>query len=97
MGDAEQPSEGEIIAMALRKVFLPQLQDPKFQNPDGFDYIGVAKRLESGNYTDDDLNTVYQSLGIRLSYLMFDLEATRREKRYLRHMLEGRRNSGSGD
>ena len=96
MDDAEQPSEGEVIAMALRKIFLSPIQDPSGQNPDGFDCIGVAKKLESGDYTDGDLDAAYHALSVGMTYTLFDLEATRRENGYLRQMLEGRRNSGSG-
>jgi len=35
-------------------------------------------------------------LRLRLKYLTFDLEATRRENRYLRQMLERRTNMGDG-
>ena len=37
-----------------------------------------------------------ETLQVQMKYLMFDLEATRRENRYLRQMLEGRPNPGGG-
>ncbi|MHC4982942.1 MAG: hypothetical protein ACYTF6_07215 [Planctomycetota bacterium] len=36
-------------------------------------------------------------LRLGLTYLLFDVEATRRENRYLRQMLEMQRRQGSGD
>ncbi len=36
------------------------------------------------------LETTLESLGLQVRYLVFDLEATRRENRYLRQMLEAR-------
>ena len=35
-------------------------------------------------------------LRLHVKYLMFDLEATRRENRYLRQMIDNRRRPGSG-
>ena len=36
-------------------------------------------------------------LRLQIKYLMFDLEATRRENRYLRQMIDNRRPPGVGD
>ena len=46
------------------------------------------------------VNTLHESIDfLRLSikYLLFDLEATRRENKYLRQMLENRYRPGKGD
>ncbi|MHC4716196.1 MAG: hypothetical protein ACYS5V_04445 [Planctomycetota bacterium] len=39
---------------------------------------------------------ILDHLRLRVKYLTFDLEATRRENRYLRQMLERRTNMGDG-
>ena len=39
----------------------------------------------------------FDHLRLQLKYLMFDLEATRRENKYLRQMIENRRGPRSGD
>ena len=41
-------------------------------------------------------NEMLDQIRLRLKYLVFDLEATRRENRYLREMLERRTNFGDG-
>ncbi len=46
----------------------------------------------SGRKVED----VFDHLRLRVKYLTFDLEATRRENRYLRQMLERRTNMGDG-
>jgi len=37
------------------------------------------------------------NLRLQVKYVMFDLEATRRENRYLRQMIDNRRPPGAGD
>ena len=52
------------------------------------------------SHSDRDKNSVeasLQALGLQVSYLLFDLEATRRENRYLRQMLESRPKPGSSE
>ncbi|MFP4107029.1 MAG: transcriptional regulator [Phycisphaerae bacterium] len=43
------------------------------------------------------LNEAFDQLQLHLKYLLFDLEATRRENRYLRQMLENRYRPDKGD
>ena len=45
-----------------------------------------------GESVDDS----FDQLRLHIKYLMFDLEATRRENRYLRQMIDNRRPPGSG-
>jgi len=47
---------------------------------------------EAGSVSDS-----LDQLRLQVKYLIFDLEATRRENRYLRGMLENRRRPKSGD
>ena len=39
---------------------------------------------------DSDADELMQELSLQIKYLIFDLEATRRENRYLRQILENR-------
>jgi hypothetical protein len=43
-----------------------------------------------GTRRQDSLQTALDHLRLQVKYLLFDLEATRRENRYLRQMLESR-------
>jgi len=43
-----------------------------------------------------ELEDLFDYIRLRVRYLLFDLEATRRENRYLRQMLERRSNPGEG-
>lgn len=43
------------------------------------------------------LDEALSQLRVQLKYLLFDLEATRRENKYLRQMLENRYRPGKGD
>ena len=56
---------------------------------------------EEGNYISDaPARSVPDSLDrlrLQVKYLIFDVEATRRENRYLRQMLEARRDPRRGD
>ena len=45
----------------------------------------------------NDLSDCLDQLRVRVKYLMFDLEASRRENRYLRQMLEHRRRPNHED
>ena len=63
----------------------------------------VAAASEDGMYVSDSaprdatLDGALDNLQLRLKYVMFDLEATRRENRYLRQMLESRPKPGAED
>jgi len=64
---------------------------------------GPPRQLSQGAYVPNlsppSGQTVEQLLDyvrLRAKYLMFDLEATRRENRYLREMLQRRSNRGEG-
>ena len=46
--------------------------------------------IRSAHRKDQSLEDVLDQLRMHLKYLVFDLEATRRENRYLRQMLEAR-------
>ncbi len=46
--------------------------------------------------TTSELDDLFDYIRLRVRYLLFDLEATRRENRYLRQMLERRSNPGEG-
>jgi hypothetical protein len=54
---------------------------------------GASKPGSDGVYTPASQSTLDESmdyLRLQIKYLLFDLEATRRENRYLRQMLENR-------
>jgi hypothetical protein len=52
----------------------------------GEDGVYLPEGAQQGADTEEALDL----LGLRVKYLLFDLEATRRENRYLRQMLESR-------
>lgn len=61
--------------------------------------IAAAGSAESGAYlstTQEDASVEERldQLRLQVKYLVFDLEATRRENRYLRQMLDSRRRDG---
>lgn len=56
-------------------------------SPQGVYLAGVASREAS-------LDSSVDHLRLQVKYLLFDLEATRRENRYLRQMLESRHRRG---
>ena len=64
---------------------------------------GPKKGLHGGIYypkTSPEIEPIEDSLDqlrLQVKYLMFDLEATRRENRYLRQMLENRHRPKSDD
>jgi hypothetical protein len=45
----------------------------------------------------ESIESALEQLRLQMKYLVFDLEATRRENRYLRQMLEARHNSDPDD
>ncbi len=59
-------------------------------------FLGMKSTSDQGLYvptdpTDDSsVNESFSGILLQLKYLMFDLEATRRENRYLRQMLDSR-------
>jgi hypothetical protein len=46
--------------------------------------------VSSPRSREDDPEELLQEISLQVKYLMFDLEATRRENRYLRQILENR-------
>ena len=62
-----------------------------------------STKVDDGIYISNpgiDKATIEQSLEtlrLQMKYLVFDLEATRRENRYLRHMLDSRRRPDRND
>ena len=63
---------------------------------------GATKSKNEGTYlseprTDPSLDDDINNLRLQMRYLLFDLEATRRENRYLRQMLESRPRPNTGD
>ncbi len=46
--------------------------------------------LSDANGSKETVESTLESLALQVRYLVFDLEATRRENRYLRQMLEAR-------
>lgn len=61
-----------------------------------------ASRASQASYvpqeqpTSNGAEDLLDHLRLQVKYLLFDLEATRRENRYLREMLERRSNFGEG-
>ena len=60
-------------------------------------YVGLASSATEQNQTQTEapprpatLEETFDQLRLQMKYLLFDLEATRRENRYLRQMLEAR-------
>ena len=62
---------------------IPAIGQAKSAAPEG---VYVSHAQSPGQSVDDSLDF----LRLQLKYLVFDLEATRRENRYLRKMLETR-------
>lgn len=62
----------------------PFLADSKGQNDSG-------TYLSSAQTTNQNLGEIIDTARLRIRYLVFDLEATKRENQYLRQMLEIRR------
>lgn len=62
----------------------------------------TCTRASQGTYQSEPvfankgLEDLLDHLRLQTKYLMFDLEATRRENRYLRQMLERRSSTGEG-
>ncbi|MCG3129107.1 MAG: hypothetical protein CHACPFDD_04016 [Phycisphaerae bacterium] len=57
----------------------------------------TKKRHDDIKRTVNSLQDSIDSLRLSIKYLMFDLEATRRENEYLRKMLEQDPNGGGGN
>jgi len=57
---------------------------------------GEGERTPSSRSRKDPVEDALDYLRLMLKYLLFDLEATRRENRYLRQMLESRPPSDRG-
>lgn len=58
-----------------------------FKSPSGQDmYVSTVSTKQ------DQMDESFDRLRLQLKYLLFDLEASRRESRYLRQMLENRTN-----
>ena len=59
-------------------------------------FLGLKSSVGQGLYVPSDpaadgsINESFSAIRLQLKYLMFDLEATRRENRYLRQMLDSR-------
>lgn len=57
-----------------------------------------GQRVAGGTYESDcpapDLQESLDQLRVQIKYLLFDVEATRRENRYLRQLLENRHKNG---
>ena len=64
--------------------------------PDGGGGARGSYVPEAPVVTDQDIDELLDYLQLRAKYLVFDLEATRRENRYLRQMLERRSNLDEG-
>jgi hypothetical protein len=52
--------------------------------------LPISGVYQSASQTEADLADSLNQLRLQVKYLLFDLEATRRENRYLRQMLENR-------
>ena len=52
--------------------------------------MGEGIYISDGEAEEASLEANLESLRLQVKYLLFDLEATRRENRYLRQMLESR-------
>lgn len=80
---------------AVIKEKLSQLSDCLV----GSTLLAPNKSVPEGIYVSAKPSTVDESLDflrLQLKYIIFDLEATRRENRYLRQMLENRNRGGDG-
>jgi hypothetical protein len=65
-------------------------------------HLGGGKAAAEGSYVSEtprnvSVEEVLNNLRLQIRYLLFDLEATRRENRYLRQMLESRPRPGRED
>jgi hypothetical protein len=74
---------------AITKPLCPSSQKA---NSDGL-YLAHGLKEGAGPSPDELL----EQITLHVKYLLFDLEATRRENRYLRQMLESRPSPGSED
>ena len=56
---------------------------------------GEGMYIGQGGASDASIDDALAGLRMQIKYVLFDLEATRRENRYLRQMLESRPGPGS--
>lgn len=71
------------LAKALNKTLRPSAAGLK---TDGI-YLAVYPRAKNGRLESDE---IMDELSLQVKYLIFDLEATRRENRYLKQLLQSR-------
>ncbi|MCP4376850.1 MAG: hypothetical protein GY794_11820 [bacterium] len=77
---------------AIIRERLAELNDLLVTSPslaDSDDHDGVYQSSTQG--TSQNMAQAIDTARLRINYLIFDLEATRRENKYLRQMLEIRR------
>ena len=67
---------------------------PLFTAPADDEHAGCPS---PGMTSEGPINELIDHLRLQVNYMAFDLEATRRENRYLRQMLETRRRSDRDD
>jgi hypothetical protein len=72
-----------------------ELMESLNANPGDQPRASQAYASENANlHATRSMEDVFDHLRLQVKYVMFDLEATRRENRYLRSMLERRSNTG---
>jgi hypothetical protein len=69
-------------------VDLPTAKTPPKAGQQTSDMTAYALRTSAGTQAPEDL---LDQLRLQIKYVVFDLEATRRENRYLRQMIDNRR------
>jgi hypothetical protein len=86
----EEPAMKEAaIRERLSELFNAMAVQPAgtVAKPDGMEGVYLHRMTSQDESVEESLD----HLRVQLKYLLFDLEATRRENRYLRQMLEHRR------
>jgi len=73
----------KLFELAQTVQALPAIGQPKAASADGVYLSNLQPKVT-------DVEDALDYLRLQLKYLVFDLEATRRENRYLRKMLESR-------
>jgi len=85
---------------AIIKERLAELNDLLATSPflvDSNDQSDSGNYLSDSQTTSQNLGQVIDTARLRIRYLVFDLEATKRENQYLRQMLEIRRPNKKDD
>ncbi len=86
--------EENTMTEAIIKERLAELNDLLATSPfltDSHEQSDSGTYLSSTQTTDQALEEIIDTARLRIRYLVFDLEATKRENQYLRQMLEIRR------